>query len=113
MQGGQETNLDRFDAPCRVHTYMYIQVHICEQVYARVGHLWITCVLSAFLLCLLQCLQCPTPDSSNGWFSNLMVCDIGSRNATLQWNRDAATSVYVVLYRDIITQTQIRSDSVS
>ena len=49
-----------------------------------------------------------------GWFSNLHVSNIGSRNATVMWSEDISTpnAEYIVVYEDVIGN-QIRSESVS
>ena len=53
-------------------------------------------------------------NGSDGWNSQLMVHNIGSRNATLRWSRDASRSnaTYIVLYGDVIG-ISIRSEAVS
>lgn len=68
------------------------------------------CVCVNFLQCVHQC----PAVSTSGWFSALMVCDVGSRNTTIMWRRDESTvnASYVVLYEDSIGN-QMRSDSVS
>ena len=58
----------------------------------------------------LQCMECP-PIESESWFSGLMVCDIGSRTATLMW-RPEENATYIVLYEDNVGN-RMRSDSVS
>ena len=64
-------------------------------------------------MCFMQCIpSCPSPASTEEWFSDLMVCDIKPRNATLIWPRDedTANASYIVLYE--VTGNQIRSDLV-
>ena len=50
-----------------------------------------------------------------GWFSDLMVSNIGSHTATIMWTGDDATpnAEYIVVYEDVIIGNQIRSESVS
>ena len=60
----------------------------------------------------MQCEPCPSV-STGEWFSDLMVCNVNPRNATLIWTRDENTvnATYIVLYE--VTGNQIRSDLVS
>ena len=74
--------------------------------------------IAQVLSCLyLQCEECPPAgEGSGGWNSQLMVCNIGSRNATLMWNQDTAASntTYEVVYQDIDDRgNPIRSEPVS
>lgn len=58
-------------------------------------------------------MQCSTPAA---WDSQLMVCNITSRDATVMWNRDTSTSnaaYIVVLDRDIGSATHSESVSVT
>ena len=55
-------------------------------------------------MCFVQCTDsCQPPASTEEWFSDLMVCDIKPRNATLIWTQDedTADALYIVLY-DVI-----------
>ena len=61
----------------------------------------------------MQCTpSCQPPASTEEWFSDLMVCDIKPRNATLMWTQDEDTAnpSYIVLYD--VFKTPIRLDLV-
>ena len=68
-----------------------------------------TSIWSMCFIC--QCLQCDTPVNTDDWNSQLMVCNIGSRNVTVMWTEDSDTdnAQYVVLYEDIIGDQLLRS----
>ncbi|CAI8006900.1 hypothetical protein GBAR_LOCUS4959 [Geodia barretti] len=85
----------------------------------RQRHVWYMILLVGLCInrdpCIaIECTpSCQPPASTEEWFSDLMVCDIKPRNATLIWTRDADTTnaSYIVLYE--VTGNQIRSDLIS
>jgi hypothetical protein len=85
----------------------------------RQRHVWFMILLVDLCINRVPCIaiecipSCPSPASTEEWFSDLMVCDIKPRNATLIWPRDedTANASYIVLYE--VTGNQIRSDLIS
>ena len=88
-----------------MHVHVHVYTSTCIYICKRYVGLLVSCVH-------LQ-EQC-SENGSDGWNSQLMVQNIGSRNATLRWSQDASRSnaTYIVLYRDVIG-ISIRSEPVS
>ena len=78
---------------------------VCVYLFNAFMYMYICkCKLSFFVILLptvivfcLQCREC-TSTGGEGWNSQLMACDIKSRNATIRWSPDSSNEMatYVV-----------------